>query len=164
MTSTRYKGAKPSLTPEVIMRRINEIQDHELKQCIACLVWWDIIGIHPRSMFAEEVHNFFEPMLDMRPVANPPYNEIVKGLMWMGYLRPYAMKRALDDINQDRKSRKAKKILNAILELTANEDLSLVEIAQGLMERKVKTVNNRPKWRPSTVQIFLRIYGNGVME
>lgn len=144
------------------MSKISEIKDPELQQCIACLVWWDLIGIHPRSEFPEHLHEFFNPHLDKMPIANPPYADIVKGLMWMGYLRPYAKKRALDDINQDRKSRKAKKILNAIIELTANEDLSLAEIAQGLMERKIMTVNNRPKWRPSTVQIFLRIYGNGV--
>jgi hypothetical protein len=160
MPSPNYKGFRPRLKVDSIIKKISEIQNDELRQCIACLIWWDLIGIHPRSEFPEYLHEFFEPYLNMRPIAAPPYEEIVKGLMWMGYLKRYALKRALDDVTHDRKTRRAKKIMRAIKDMTATRDLSLSEIAHELVRRNIKTVNLKEQWRPSVVQVFLKKYGS----
>ena len=90
---SHYKGYRPKLDFITMVERLEAVKDAEMRQCLACLIWWDFVSIHTRDEYPENVHAFFQPYLDAPPV-DPPFRNTVAGLKFMGYLDRYAKERA----------------------------------------------------------------------
>ena len=81
------------ITQEILEERIEQIKDPQIRQMVACLVWYDFMGERLVADISARERGYFEPYLNASPVYLKE-EQIIPGLRWVGYPKETAGLRA----------------------------------------------------------------------